>query len=312
MVITDEQVAAYERDGAVVIDGPFIDKPDDLDRCEAGWDRLHDSVGVRPTGQPAWEDPAFVECVGHPFFEKVAKRVLRADSVGLFWGFGSSLHSRPPSQPPFPSPTEQWANGCHTDIQATLADFQAVPRRARCELWHWVNDVPAHRGAMRVLLGSHRVILSHWDVTLTAEHKRMLPRVHGLSPNPRHGHASYPEQIAPPMEGGEPWEKRRPAAMTARRGQILVLCSSALHSAWQNEDSVPRKAFGGGAWIPTGVRGGLPKDQFDARAVFLPALRNRLPADRRHIALPQGQFFISDYAPQWPETFADDYAVAKL
>lgn len=267
MVITDQQIATYERDGAVIIDGPFIDSPAALDRCEAGWDRLHDAAGVRPTGRAAWEEPAFVECIGHPFFEAVAKRVLRAEEVGLFWGFGSSLHSRPPSPPPYATQADQWARGCHTDIQATLADFEAVPRRARCELWHWVNDVPAHRGAMRVLLGSHRLVLSHWGQTLTAEHKQMLPRVHGLSPTPSPGRASFPEQIAPPIDGGKPWEQREPSAMTARRGQILVLCSSALHSAWQNEDSVSRKAFGGGTWIPRGVGGGLPKDQFDARAV---------------------------------------------
>eukprot|EP01043_Picozoa_sp_COSAG02_P057560 COSAG02_NODE_7007_length_3229_cov_18.793610_5_plen_132_part_00 len=120
---------------------------------------------------------------------------------------------------------------------------------------------------MRVLLGSHRLVLSQWDQTLTAVHKKMLPRVHGLSPNPQPGQNSFPEQIAPPIDGGDRWERREPTAMTARRGQILVLCSSALHSAWQNEDSVSRKAFGGGTWIPSGVGGGLPQDQFDARAV---------------------------------------------
>jgi hypothetical protein len=36
-MISDEQIAAYERDGAVVIDGPFVDSPATLDRLEAGY-----------------------------------------------------------------------------------------------------------------------------------------------------------------------------------------------------------------------------------------------------------------------------------
>ena len=70
----------------------------------------------------------------------------------------------------------------------------------------------------------------------------MLPRVHGLSPNPPPGRNSHPEHVPPPASG-QPWEQRRPTAMVAKRGQVLVLCSTALHSAWQNEDSVTRKAL---------------------------------------------------------------------
>ena len=60
---------------------------------------------------------------------------------------------------------------------------------------------------------------------------------------------------------------------------------------------------GGGTWIPKGVGAGLPQAQLDARAAFAPELQKRLPPARRHIVLPQEQFFLSDYEPQWPETF---------
>ena len=84
--------------------------------------------------------------------------------------------------------------------------------------------------------------MAHWSAVLTPEQKSMLPRVHGLSPNPPPGRNSHPEHVPPPASG-QPWEQRRPTAMVAKRGQVLVLCSTALHSAWQNEDSVTRKAL---------------------------------------------------------------------
>ena len=149
-MITDEEIARFERDGAVVIDGPFVDSPAMLDYLEASWDRLHAHPDgeVKRTDQPAYEEQAYVDCIGHPFLEAVAKKVLRADEVGLWWGVGQG-HARPPWPGPFDSPSKQWASGLHVDIQATMEDFNATPRRARCELWHWVNDVPEHRGAMR-------------------------------------------------------------------------------------------------------------------------------------------------------------------
>ena len=92
--------------------------------------------------------------------------------------------SGPPASAPYDDPREQWAHGCHVDIQATLEDFEATPRRMRAELWFWLNDVPAHRGAMRILPGSHRSIMAHWSRVLRPEHKAELPRVHGLRPGP--------------------------------------------------------------------------------------------------------------------------------
>ena len=73
-------------------------------------------------------------------------------------------------------------------------------------------------------------------------------------------------------------------------------------AAAENEDGVARKALGGGSWIPVGVGAGLPQEQLDARQAFIPELRKRLPAERKHIA-HEGDFFVSGYDEKWPETF---------
>ena len=49
------------------------------------------------------------------------------------------------------------------------------------------------------------------------------------------------------------------------------MCSSGLHSAWQNEDRVPRKAMLS-PWVAEGVPCGLPKGQRDSLMAFFPGL----------------------------------------
>jgi hypothetical protein len=289
-MFTDAQLAQYEEQGAVTIDSPFT--TEQLDRAEAAWDRL------KQNGRAPYEEPDYVEIVQHPYFEEVAKKLLRADAVHLWWGLAP--HERAPAKPPYVNSRDQWAQGCHVDIQATLEDFEATPRRMRAELWFWLNDVPAHRGAMRILPGSHRPIMEHWDRILRPEHKVSLPRVHGLRPVPETA-AAFLEYI--PDMGETPWVEREPTAAVARRGQILVLCSAGLHSAWQNEDTVPRKAMGT-SWIAAGVSCGLPKNQRDALMDFFPRLRRQLRPDRAHIVPDHFDWlFESDYDPRWPETF---------
>ena len=240
MPITDAQLAAYESRGAVTIGSPFT--VEQLDRAEAAWDRLKEGGG-RP-----YDDPDYVDVMQHPFFEELAKKVLRA------------------------------------------------------ELWFWVNDVPRNRGAMRILPGSHRPIMEHWSRVLSPDHQAQLPRVHGLRPAPvAETAAAFPEYI--PEMSDTPWSEQEPTAAVAGRGQVLVLCSAGLHSAWQNEDSVPRKAMGM-SWVAEGVSCGLPKGQRDALMEYFPKLREKLRPERVHIVPEQFDWlFESDYEPKWPETF---------
>ena len=291
-MITDEQLAEYEEHGAVTIDSPFTKR--ELDRAEAAWDR------VKRGGGKIYEEPEYLEVLQHPYFEEVAKKLLRADAVHLWWTVAA--HARPPATPPFERYRDQWVRGCHADIQATLEDFDATPRRMRVELWFWLNEVPANRGAMRFLPGSHRAIMEHWGRVLPAEQRAILPRVHGLRPAPvPETYPSFPEGI--PELGETPWVECEPTPLAARRGQILVLCSAGLHSAWQNEDTEPRKAMLM-PWGAVGVRCGLPKNQCDAARALFNGLRSKLPAERAHIVPDQLDWIRkSDYRPKWPKTF---------
>ena len=289
MPLTDAELNQYQDEGAVIIDTPFTEE--ELDKAEAAWDRLTQS------GAPPYEDPDYVNLVQHPFLESVAKKILRAQSVHLWWGI--KPHDRAPSKPPFDSVRDQWTGRYHTDIQATWEDFDATPRRMRAELWLWVNDVPKDRGAMRVLPGSHKPILQHWSKVLTPEQKAQLPRVHGMRPDPTEKSPAYPEGV--PQVGDVLWADQEPIPQVARRGQMLIFCSTTLHAAWQNEDSVSRKAMTT-SWVADGVSCGLPKNQRDGVIEFFPQLRKKLKPERQHI-VPENfdWLFESGYESIWPE-----------
>jgi hypothetical protein len=99
----------------------------------------------------------------------VAQQVLRAERV-RYIEYGP--HHRPVeadgSAPALEGEAarQEWAGGCHIDLQITTTDWDATPRRDLLALWLWVSDVPPERAAMRILPGSHRAIQAHWEKTL--------------------------------------------------------------------------------------------------------------------------------------------------
>ena len=76
---------------------------------------------------------------------------------------------------------------------------------------------------MRVLKGSHRPIMEHWDRQLETSRQASLPRVHGLRPadstkDPEGFKAWLSEESIPEL-GPVPFREQEPTAMVARRGQ---------------------------------------------------------------------------------------------
>ena len=122
MMFTDAQLVQYEKHGAVTIDSPFT--TEQLDRAEAAWDRL------KQNGSEPYGDPDYIEVIQHPYFEEVAKKLLRANTVHLWWGLAP--HERPPAKRPYASGRDQWANGCHIDIQANTRRLRSHTSSDAC------------------------------------------------------------------------------------------------------------------------------------------------------------------------------------
>lgn len=252
------------------------------------------------------DDPGYVALISHPFFERVARQLLRSSAVHLA---EMSVNSRPPSGRPQADAAGQrdaWASGCHIDLQITTTDFNATPRRDLLAIWFWVEDVPAERAAMRILPGSHIPIMDHWERVLTPEQKRQLPRQHGLFPRPSVTYPSFPEFIPEPPEFL--YSQCEPMAVAVPANTAQIFTQSMLHSSWHNSDTQPRKGFVI-SWCDNSVPIGWDTaGQRDQLRDALPRLRRSIAKwkpGREHIALARQQIkhVVSLYEPHWENTF---------
>ena len=252
------------------------------------------------------DDPGYVALISHPFFESVARQLLRSSSVHLA---EMSVNSRPPTGSPRPDASAQrdaWAKGCHIDLQITTADWNATPRRDLLAIWFWVDDVTADQAAMRILPGSHIPINAHWEAVLTKQQKSQLPRQHGLFPRPASTYPSFPEYIPEPPHF--PFSECEPMPVAVPGNTAQIFTQSMLHSSWHNSDSRTRKGFVI-SWCDNSV--GIGWDtvaQRDTLRDAFPRLRSRIAEwhpGREHIIIPQEQFKhrVSLYDPHWQNTF---------
>ena len=225
--LTGEQLRAFETSGYALLESPLT--PDQLDSAEDAFDRL---IQVRQThsqavlSQALATDPPFVELISHPWFESVAKQLLRSEQVRLIELGPSQFRPGTGESRSAEAEAENWRSGGHLDIQVSASGFDATPRQDMLACWFWVSDVPAERGAMRILPGSHRPIQEHWERTLTPEHRAMLPRVHGV----------YAEQLDP---AGFPYAGHEPMPVVAKRGTAQFFTQSLLHSVRRRPAPAP-------------------------------------------------------------------------
>lgn len=259
-MITDQELEQFARDGAMTID-TLLTKAQ-IDGAAAALDRL---LPFRPAeeGRPpryrvamtcSYDEPELLEIIQHPFFEEVAKRALRADAVRFFQ---TAILAA------YPQPGTPWSYEQHVDIQYSLSDLDAAPRRMICSYFLWLTDVNERRAPMMFRPGSHRQIgaLRQADPAL----KEAVPRVQGVS-----------LAQLPSLDYAEP------VPLLARAGQVSVLTTGAVHGASVNVDSEPRKNFVI-TFIPEGVEIGLPPDQAEQKRAYDRGLKARLRPERAHI-----------------------------
>lgn len=252
--MTEQEVRQFDEAGGVTIDTPLTAQ-EIADAC-AAFDRLlpYREGQYRPSLTCSDFDPAILHIIQHPFFEEVARRVLRAEQIHFFQMAILTAYPQPDT------PFSFWQ---HVDIQYRLSDFQAVPKKIICSFFLWLTDVNEKRAPMMFRPSSH---------LLLAELRERDPDWQG-----------DPPRVAPvPLEKLPALPYADPIPLTAKAGQVSVLTTAAVHGASVNVDTEPRKnlVF---TFTAAGQKIGLPSGEEAQRQEYNRELRRLLRPERAHI-----------------------------
>ena len=255
-MITEQEIQQFSDLGAVTIDTPLTQQQ--LTAASVVFDRLLPGPGEKPRYRVSttctFYDPELLDIIQHPFFEEVAKRVLRADEVRFFQT--AIVTTYPASNTPF-------SFDQHVDVQYCLSDLDATPRRMVCSYFLWIEDVTEKRAPLMYRPGSHRLIAKERESQ--PELKGGAAHVEGVS-LPRLPQLDYAD----------------PIPVVARAGQATVLTTAMVHGASINVDTLPRKAMVI-TFTAEGVEIGLPQNQADVKRDYDRELKKRLRPERAHI-----------------------------
>lgn len=259
-MIAEEEVALFVKEGAVTIDTPL--NAEQIEAAAASIEALLPFAPPSP-GQEAryrysatcsYFDASLLDLIQHPFFEEVARRVLRAETVRFLQ---TAILAT------YPQPGVEFSYDQHIDLQYTSTDLQATPRRVVCTFFLWLTDVNERRAPLMYCPGSHQLLAEEWQKR--PELKGAIPRVIGIALN---------DLPALDYAAAQP--------LVASAGQVTVLSTAMLHGGSLNVDSLPRKALVM-TYTAAGVRVGLPAAQQEAKDRYDAELRKRLRPERVHL-----------------------------
>ena len=258
-MISAEQLRIFEEQGAVTIDTPLTTK--EIAAAAAAIDALLPFKPAEPDQAPRFRygatcnyyESALLDLVQHPFFEAVAKRVLRADAIRFFQ---TAIVAS------YPQPGSEFSYDQHTDIQYSLEDWAATPRRIVCSFFLWLTDVNKRRAPMMYRPGSHRLVAAARSADPML--KDAIPGVQGIKM------ANLPPEYAAPQP------------VLAQAGQVTVLTTSMVHGGSTNIDNEPRKALVM-TYTAAGIEIGLPENQAATKREYDAKLRELLRPERAHL-----------------------------
>jgi hypothetical protein len=259
-VIVEEEVALFVERGAVTIDTPL-----DAGQIEAASTALETLLPFAPSapGQEAryrysatcnYYDAALLDLIQHPFFEEVAQRVLRAQAVRFFQ---TAILAT------YPQHGVEFSYDQHIDLQYTLSDLQATPRRVVCTFFLWLTDVNEQRAPMMYRPASHQLLAREWEIW--PELKGEIPRVIGI-----------------PLSDLPAFDYAEPQPLLASAGQVTVLSTAMVHGASLNVDVASREVLVM-TFTAADVKVALPAAQQEVKDLYAAELRKRLRPERVHL-----------------------------
>lgn len=258
-MLNRQQIAQFDQDGAVTIDTPLTTTEletlrDTYDNLFPGPDTEAGREKSRHSRTADFFDQPLVDLIQHPFFEKVAAKALCANAVR----FANIALSKT-----YPRPEEKFDFIQHTDVQYSLSDIDATPRRMTVSFFIWIDDVNEKRAPLMYRRGSHRQI-AEWRQR-HPRYQNEVPRVHGTT-----------EENLPSLD----YEPAQP--IVAKAGQVSVLTTALVHGPSTNVDIKSRYACHL-SYTSDEFDIELPKPKQNVRVGYYRALRDYLRPDRLHL-----------------------------
>ena len=258
-MISAEQLSIFEERGAVTIDTPLTTRQ--IAAAAAAIDKLAPFKEAESGQTPRFRygatcnfyEPGLIDLIQHPFFEAVAKQVLQADVIRLLQSAIAAT---------YPQPDGEFSYDQHTDIQYSLEDWAATPKRVVCSFFLWLTDVNQRRAPMMHRPGSHRLIAAARSADPAL--KDATPGVQGIKM----------EHLPPAYAAAEP--------VLAQAGQVTVLTTSMVHGGSTNIDTEPRKVLVM-TYTAAGIEIGLPEAQAAIKREYDAKLRKLLRPERVHL-----------------------------
>jgi len=254
-MLTCQQTDVFATSGAVTIDTPFSET--EIDAAGLAVDGLFprfveksdDMRQYRRQTTNSYFDQRLLDIIQHPFLEETAKGALSADRVQFYATAAAKT---------FPEPGAKFSYWEHVDIKYRLSDLDATPRRMICSCLLWLTDVTMDRAPLMFRPGSHRQIAAdmekepkYIDNPVELDH---LPRLPYANPTP----------------------------LLARKGQMTICTTAAIHGASCNTGQHDRKVLFI-TFVPKGenIRANMAIE--DKRRAYYRELSLKLRPERRHI-----------------------------
>ena len=255
MQIEPKHTDEFVNDGLTLIDAVFTKQ--EMAAASAGFDHLY-THGEKTNGITQYfHEPGLVDVLQHPNLEAVAKVILRAEEVVL--NSSACLFKRPED-------TTEWkTQGEHVDIQFSIEEMEAAPRRMLAMMMVIVDDLPEGRGNTFVRPGSHRVI-ANWLQENGLEPVRAQPTMFEDLPT----ELTFTE-LTP---------------VVAKRGQAIAFSTAVVHCGSTNIDTQSRKVMFVN-FCPLGMmkQASGNHNLREIRSAWREKLKECFRPDRRHLLL---------------------------
>ncbi len=185
----------------------------------------------------------------HPFFEEVAKTVLRTSAVELVL---VALRVKKPKPNAIPTLEPE-----HVDFKCGTDDYQASPVRMPCGFFIWLTDVGPDNFPLHYRPGSHLQVLRYMD--------------------------EYPDDNSHEYKQKPPLlDYKAPLPIYAKAGQVTVLSSTLVHSGSVTPGCRERRLLVVD-YKAKGTDFSLFVQNEEGRRRYLEALKQQFPADKLHL-----------------------------